>query len=94
MTKAWTWVNEKWLEGNPPILGSMTQSTWLGSLVFDGARRINGKTPDLDLHCERLIKSAKCRNLNPPKTSEEIYHLCLEGCAKFSKINDGNSAVI
>ena len=48
-----TWIDDDWIEGNPPILGPMTQSTWLGSLVFDGARRIDGKYPDLDLHCDR-----------------------------------------
>ena len=25
-----TWIDDDWIEGNPPILGPMTQSTWLG----------------------------------------------------------------
>ena len=80
---ALTWVDGSWIEGNPPILGPMTQSTWLGSLVFDGARRINGKYPDLDLHCERLIKSSERMGLNSPKSAGEILSICLEGCKKF-----------
>ena len=88
LVKAWTWIDDKWLEGNPPIMGSMTQSTWLGSLVFDGARRINGKTPDLDKHCERLINSANCMNLTPPKSSQEVFNLCIEGCSKFTENED------
>ena len=88
LVNAWTWIDDKWLEGNPPIMGSMTQSTWLGSLVFDGARRINGKTPDLDRHCARLINSADCMNLTPPKSAKEVFDLCIEGCSKFTKNED------
>ncbi len=84
MTNAWTWIDDKWLPGNPAILGSMTQSTWLGSLVFDGARRINGFFPDLNLHCERLISSAKSMGLKSPKSSGEIYDLCVQGSEKFN----------
>tara|TARA_B100001996_G_scaffold382432_1_gene374226 strand:- start:1574 stop:2413 length:840 start_codon:yes stop_codon:yes gene_type:complete len=80
---ALTWIDGSWVEGNPPILGPMTQSTWLGSLVFDGARRINGKYPDLDLHCKRLIKSSESMGLKSPKSAEEVLSICLEGCKKF-----------
>ena len=88
LTKAFTWLDGEWISGNPPILGSMTQSTWLGSLVFDGARRVGGKFPDLDLHCERLIKSSISMGLKSPKTSNEIYSLCIEGCKNFSQNED------
>ena len=88
MTKSFTWIDGNWFSGNPPIMGSMTQSTWLGSLVFDGARRVNGKFPDLDLHCERLLKSAKSMGLVSPKTSSEVYTLCIEGSNKFTNNED------
>ena len=88
MIQSWTWIDNKWLPGNPPILGSMTQSTWLGSLVFDGARRINGFFPDLNLHCDRLISSAKFMGLKSPKSSKEVYDLCIQGCEKFKKNED------
>ena len=83
-----TWIDDSWIEGNPPILGPMTQSTWLGSLVFDGARRINGKFPDLDLHCDRLIKSSESMGLNPPKSAKDILSICIEGCSKFDVKED------
>ena len=35
---SWTWYRGEWLEGNPMIMGPMTQAPWLGSCVFDGAR--------------------------------------------------------
>ena len=83
-----TWIDGSWIEGNPPLLGPMTHSTWLGSLVFDGARRINGKFPDLDLHCERLLKSAKSMGLKSQKSAKEIFDLCIEGSSKFDTQDD------
>ena len=83
-----TWIDGNWIEGNPPILGPMTQSTWLGSLVFDGARRINGKYPDLDLHCDRLIKSSESMGLKSPKSASEILEICMEGCLRFDSGKD------
>ena len=83
-----TWIDDDWIEGNPPILGPMTQSTWLGSLVFDGARRIDGKYPDLDLHCERLIKSSESMGLKSPKSASEILDICMEGCLRFDSDKD------
>ncbi len=75
---ALTWIDGSWVEGNPPLLGPMTHSTWLGSLVFDGARRINGKFPDLDLHCERLISSAKSMGLQSQKSEKRFLTFALK----------------
>ena len=36
-------------------------------------------TPDLDRHCERVIRSAHALGLQPTKTAEEILALALEG---------------
>ena len=79
----WTYKDEAWHEGNVPVVGAREHAFWLGSSVFDGARAFEGVTPDLDLHCERLNKSAVALGLKPTKTPEEIYDLCKEGVAKF-----------
>lgn len=79
----WTWFEGEWHEGNAPILGAADHGTWLGSLVFDGARAFDGRTPDLRLHCERVVESARRMGLNPTITGEEITGLALEGVAKF-----------
>ena len=47
----WTYFDGAWHDGDTAILKAGDQSTWNGSLVFDGARRFEGVTPDLDLHC-------------------------------------------
>lgn len=81
--KSLTYIDGEWLEGNPPVLGPATLSTWLGSIVFDGARRFEGVMPDLDLHCQRVCESARCMNMECPIDAAEIERLCREGVAKF-----------
>ncbi|MGB0504930.1 MAG: branched-chain amino acid aminotransferase [Pikeienuella sp.] len=84
MNEIWTWFEGEWREGNTPILGAADHGTWLGSLVFDGARAFDGMTPDLSLHCARVNESARAMGLNPLMTDEEITGLALEGVKKFS----------
>ena len=57
-SRTWTWIDGKWLEGNPPIMGPRTHAAWLGSSVFDGARAFEGVTPDLAPHAQRVNDSA------------------------------------
>ncbi len=80
----WTYVDGAWQEGNIAIAGMRDHAFWLGSSVFDGARAFEGVTPDLDLHCARLNRSARALGLKPTKTPEEIEALCLEGVGKFA----------
>jgi len=78
-----TYVDGKWLEGNPPLLGARTHATWLSSIVFDGARAFEGVAPDLDRHCARVGRSALAMGLRPTLTAEEIFDLAWEGIRKF-----------
>jgi branched-chain amino acid aminotransferase len=78
-----TFVDGEWLEGNPPLLGARTHAIWLSSIVFDGARAFEGVTPDLDMHCERVIHSALALGLKPTLTAEKIQDLALQAVAKF-----------
>jgi len=55
-TTLWTYFNNTWQEGNTAILGAADHATWLGTLVFDGARQFDGVSPDLDTHCERQYR--------------------------------------
>ncbi len=81
--EAITYIDGEWLEGNPPLLGARTHATWLSSIVFDGARAFEGVAPDLDLHCERVVRSALAFGLEPKLTAEKIYELAWEGIRKF-----------
>ena len=46
-------------------MGPRTHAAWLGSMVFDGARAFEGVTPDLELHCARVNRSAEIFLLKP-----------------------------
>jgi branched-subunit amino acid aminotransferase/4-amino-4-deoxychorismate lyase len=41
---------------------SVTNAAWLANAVFDGARAFEGVAPDLDLHCERVIRPPRRRD--------------------------------
>jgi branched-chain amino acid aminotransferase len=83
-TLTWTYVDGDWYEGNVPLAGSNTHSLWLGSSVFDGARWFEGVAPDLDLHYQRLNKSARAMGLNALKSVQEIVDLTWEGLKHFN----------
>ena len=80
----WTYYKGDWHEGNTPILGAADHATWLGSLIFDGARAFEGVTPDLDLHCARSNESARRMGLNPPLSDAEMTGIALDGVKKFA----------
>ena len=84
-SKTWTYFEEKWHEGNVPIMGPRTHAAWLCSVVFDGARAFEGVTPDLELHCARVNDSAKKLFLKPVVNVETWVKLAREGIAKFEK---------
>jgi branched-chain amino acid aminotransferase len=79
-----TFLDGEWFEGNRAIVGPRTHAFWLGSSVFDGARAFDGKTPDLDLHCARLNRSAKTMWLKPTMSVEAMLELSREGLKKFA----------
>lgn len=78
-----TWYEGEWLEGNTLIMGAADHATWLGTLVFDGARTFSGVSPDLDLHCERIIRSAVAMGMTPPMDAAQVLALALEGIAQY-----------
>ena len=78
-----TWFDGRWHEGNAAVIGVADHGAWLGTMVFDGARAFEGVTPDLDLHCARIIRSAEVMGLIPPVTAEEIEGLIREGVRRI-----------
>jgi branched-chain amino acid aminotransferase len=84
----WTYWKGDWHEGDLRLLGAASHSTWLGSLVFDGARLFDGVAPDLDRHSARVNDSAVALGLAPTLTGEEIEALTFEGLKKFAPGTD------
>ena len=81
--KILTWFDGEWREGNTMIMGAADHATWLGSMVFDGARAFEGVMPDVDLHSQRIIRSAKSMGYDAPVDGATIEALIREGVAKF-----------
>ena len=81
--KALHYIDGDWLEGNPPIMGPMTNAAWMSSVVFDGARAFGGAAPDLEKHARRACASARVLGLDPPVDAEEITALAWDGIARF-----------
>lgn len=79
----WTWFEGEWHHGNHPIMGSADHGTWLGTMVFDGARFFDGVAPDLDLHCQRSNQSARAMAMIPTMETGKIIELASEGVKKF-----------
>jgi branched-chain amino acid aminotransferase len=77
------YFNGGWKEGAVPLMTSETNAAWLANTVFDGARAFEGVAPDLDRHCERVVRSAQGLGLEPTRTPEEILALALEGIGFF-----------
>ena len=67
-----TFFEDNWIEGNVPLVGSGSHAIWLGSIAFDGARAFEGVKPDLDQHCQRLVKSTEVLGMEPKNSAEEI----------------------
>jgi branched-chain amino acid aminotransferase len=78
-----TYINKEWKDGNVAIFGAMDNAVWLGSSVFDGARALKGRLPDLRKHLERVIVSSQKLGLQCPYTVDELEKLCREGVAQF-----------
>ncbi|WP_371345230.1 branched-chain amino acid aminotransferase [Ancylobacter sp. IITR112] len=83
-TQTWTFFDGAWQEGNIPILGVRSHATWLGTSVFDGARAFEGVTPDLDLHCARVNRSALAMGLKPLVSVEKWIELAHQGVKRFA----------
>jgi branched-chain amino acid aminotransferase len=75
--------NGVWTTEEPKMIGPMDHCFWLGSVIFDGARAIEGWAPDLDRHCARAVRSALTMGMKPTKTPEEIEALCREGIRRL-----------
>jgi len=82
-SETWTYVDGDWHEGNVAVAGPLTHALWLGSSVFDGARAVDGATPDVDRHFARVNQSAKALGLEPNVSAETMLGLLKDGLAKF-----------
>ncbi|MFG5383639.1 branched-chain amino acid aminotransferase [Yoonia sp. R2-816] len=80
-----TYFQGQWHDGDIPIMRAADHGSWLGTTVFDGARAVNGLTPDLDLHCARANHSAKALMLTPTVSTDDMLAIIREGLQAYPK---------
>ena len=79
-----TYFNGTWHDGDAMIMRAGDHGAWLGSSVFDGARYVQGVTPDLDAHCARVNRSAEALMLRPTVTSHDMIQIVQEGLSAYA----------
>lgn len=83
-TQIRTYFEGCWHDNNLPIINAADHGAWLGSGVFDGARSINGLTPDLAAHCDRVNRSAKAMMLIPTVSTDDMVAIVREGLTAYA----------
>lgn len=79
-----TYFEGSWQDGNIAVIRAADHVAWLGSQVFDGARKFQGVMPDLHGHCHRLIRSAEALGMTPQITGDQIIEIVKEGVATYA----------
>ncbi len=79
-----TYFDGRWHDGDVPVMRGADHGAWLGSTVFDGARYVHGRAPDLDLHCARVNASAKALMIAPTVTTEDMVQIVREGLSAYA----------
>lgn len=79
------WYGGEWFPDDKKILGPLDHAFWMATVAFDGARSFENVAPDLDLHCQRLIVSARNMLLEPTLTATEIEAISWEGVRRLSR---------
>ncbi len=80
-----TYFNGSWHAGDVPIMNAGDHGAWLGSSIFDGARFVNGLTPDLDKHLARTNASARAMMLTSTHSVAQMLEIVAEGLAAYPK---------
>lgn len=79
-----TYFDGAWHDGDIPIMRAADHGSWLGTTVFDGARRFEGVTPDLDAHCARVNRSAEALMITPTVEAADMVAIVKDGLAAYA----------
>lgn len=79
-----TYFEGAWHDSDVPVMRAADHGSWLGTTVFDGARFAHGVTPDLDLHCARINRSAEALMITPTVSTEDMIEITREGLKGFA----------
>lgn len=82
-TNVKTYFQGQWHDGDVPIMRAADHGSWLGTTVFDGARYVDGVSPDLHAHCARTNRSAEAMMITPTVSAEEMVEIVMEGVKRY-----------
>lgn len=83
-TEIRTYFDGAWHDSDVPVIRASDHGSWLGTTVFDGARFIDGRAPDLAAHCARVNRSAKALMITPTVSTEDMVAICREGLKAYA----------
>ena len=78
-----TFWEGRWHDADLPVMRAADHGIWQGSSVFDGARYFDGMCPDLDLHCQRVNRSAQALMITPTCEPEDMAAIIREGLQAY-----------
>lgn len=84
-TEIRTYFQGAWHEGDLPVMRAADHGAWLGTSVFDGARMVDGLTPDLEAHCARINASAEAMMITPTVSVADMVEIVREGLRVYPK---------
>lgn len=79
-----TYFNGAWHDRDLPVMRAADHGMWLGSSVFDGARRFDGITPDLAAHCDRVNRSAEALMITPTVSTQDMVTIVEDGLSAYA----------
>lgn len=80
-----TWFEGRWHDGDAMIMRAADHGAWLGTNVFDGARKFEGVAPDLEAHCARVNRSAEALMIEPTVSTETMVEIIREGLKAYGR---------
>ncbi|MEM1363475.1 MAG: branched-chain amino acid aminotransferase [Pseudomonadota bacterium] len=80
-----TYYQGQWHNEDLAVIRAGDHAAWLASMVFDGARYVNGVAPDLMAHCERVNNSARAMMLEPSHSAQDIHDIAWEGISAYPR---------
>ncbi len=82
-TNVKTYFEGAWHDDDVMIMRAADHGSWLGTTVFDGARYVHGKAPDLRAHLGRVNRSAEALMITPTVTTDEMFDIVWEGLKRY-----------
>ncbi|WP_299968347.1 branched-chain amino acid aminotransferase [uncultured Roseobacter sp.] len=82
-TRISTYFDGRWHDGDVPVMRAADHGSWLGTSVFDGARFMNGRAPDLAAHCDRVNRSARALMITPTVTTKQMVQIIRDGLGRY-----------